>query len=374
MTPDLFSVPIVLDTSVLHSTSASSAPFQVLKGLAETGLVRVFVPELAAEEFRTQWRDKNQSNISQGVKALKALSSEALLPASVTTGAGHLSDQLSLVDLESLSNDFLTKYMKDNGFEILPLSFDQAKGAWKSYFVGNLPSKKVKHRPDIPDAHIVAALEELVANESNVLFASLDKGQREAASEVTGVICFDSLETVVKSAQLQPLLAKWQAGQKWKAVQNTLSFDEVTERVRGFVQANGGELLSWEEISDQSIPEDNHTASITMYGEADEVQIDGPEDWGGGLLRYRATYFSECLLSFQVFRGDAFDVPDWVSVSIGDFEKDHYFDAEGYAVVIAKVDVTVRIKLDDDVQDIDDRLEDISFESGSLELELGNYE
>jgi hypothetical protein len=80
MTPDLFSVPIVLDTSVLHDTSVSSAPFQVLKGLAESGLIRVFVPELAAEEFRTQWRDKNQSNISQGVKALKALSSEALLP------------------------------------------------------------------------------------------------------------------------------------------------------------------------------------------------------------------------------------------------------------------------------------------------------
>lgn len=205
------------------------------------------------------------------------------------------------------------------------------------------------------------------------MFASSDKGQRESASEIVNVACFESLEALIKSEQLKPLIAKWESEEKWKAVQKTIPFDEVAQLVKAFVQENGGELLSWEAVSDPSIPEDNHTALVSLFGEPEEVEIDGPQDWGGGLLRYNAKYFSECLLEFRVFRGDAFDVPEWVIVSIGDFEKDHYFDAEGYAVVIAEVDVTVKVKLDGDSAPLEDRIEDVSFETGSLELKLGSY-
>lgn len=374
MTPDLFSVAIVLDTSVLHNAGVSSAPFQVLKGLVHAGLVRVFIPELAMEEFRTQWRDKNQSNVAQSVKALKSLSGEALLPPSIVADAASLSDQLAMLDSEELSAQFAENYLKESGFKVLPMSFDQAKDAWRSYFSGNLPSKKVKHRPDIPDAHIVAALKEFLSKEATILFVSADKGQRESASLIEGIVCFDTLEATVKSPQLQPLIAKWKAEQKWQAVQETLPFADVHERVRKFIEDNGGELLSWESVSDPSIPEDNHTAQIEVFGEPGEIEISEPEDWGGGLLRYQATFFAECLLSFQVFRGDAFDVPEWVSVSIGDFEKEHYFDAEGYAVVVATVDVTVRIKLDEEAGDIDERIESMSFEIGSLELSLAPFD
>jgi hypothetical protein len=373
MTLDLFHAVIVLDTSVLHNAGATSAPFQVLRGLVAGGLSRVLIPELAVEEFRTQWRDRNQTNIGQGVKALKALAGEVVLQKEIVADAANLSARLSKVDIESLSSNFMDGYLSQNGFEIIPLSFDQAKDAWKSYFIGNLPSKKAKHRPDIPDAHIVAALKELSVKEATILFASSDKGQREAASEIVNVVCFDNLEALIKSEQLKPLIAKWESEEKWRAIQKTLPFGEVAQLVQAFVQENGGELLSWEMVSDPTIPEDSHTALVSLFGEPEEVEIGEPQDWGGGLLRYNATYFSECLLEFRVFRGDAFDVPEWVSVSIGDFEKDHYFGAEGYAVVIAEVDVTVRINLDDASVQITDRVEDISFEMGSLELKLANY-
>lgn len=66
-------------------------------------------------------------------------------------------------------------------------------------------------------------------------------------------------------------------------------------------------------------------------------------------------------------------MPEWVSVTLGDFEKDHYFDAEGYAQVIANVDVTVRIRLNAEFEDIDELIEDICFEQGSLELSLAQF-
>jgi hypothetical protein len=34
-------------------------------------------------------------------------------------------------------------------------------------------------------------------------------------------------------------------------------------------------------------------------------------------------------LEFPVFRGDVFDVPDWVHVYPGDYEEDHSFEASG---------------------------------------------
>lgn len=373
MTPDLFSPAIVLDTSILNNSSVSAAPFQVMKKLIEAGLTRVYVPELAIEEFRTQWRDKNQSNITQGIKSMKALAGETLLPDYITQNTKQLSESLTKLDLEELSKKFLDNYMANNGFLILPLTFEQARDAWRRYFVGNLPSKKIKHRSDIPDAHIVAALNEMSAKEAHVLFVTADKGQRESADENETVICFDSLDALIKSVQLTPLIAKWETEQNWQTLQATLPFEEVADRVTAFVLYTGGSLISWEEVHDSQIPEDNHSATITAYGEPDEIEIEGPEDWGVGILRYRATYFSESLLSFSVFKSDAFDVPEWVSVTLGDFEKDHYFDAEGYAQVIANVDVTVRIRLNAEFEDIDELIEDICFEQGSLELSLAQF-
>jgi hypothetical protein len=105
-----------------------------------------------------------------------------------------------------------------------------------------------------------------------------------------------------------------------------------------------------------------------MYGEPDDLEMVGPQDWGGGLVRYQATFASECLLSWAVYRSDAYSLPEWVSVS-GEVNE-HYLDAEGYAAVIAAVDVTVRIRVEQDEQGPAGSIVDISFEEDSLELSL----
>ena len=368
MTPDLFSTAIVLDTSALHGTSVSGAPFQVLKGLVAAGLVEVFVPYLAIEEFRTQWRERHLASAAQAGKALKALGGEAVLPDGLMNDAQGVASGLAKVDWETRSHQFASKYMQEHGFHALPLSLHKSTSAWADYFRGELPSKKVKHRPDLPDAHIIAALREFGSTHEEVSFVSSDKGQREAAEEIVGVTCFDSLDALVKSPKLQPFFAKWQTDQKWKLLQKSLSTDDISEYVHAFVASEGGDLISSTEIIDPAIPEDNHTALVTMYGEPDEIELEGPEDWGGGLMRYRATFFSECLLSWAVFRGDAYHLPEWVSVS-GEVNE-HYLDAEGYAVVEVNVDVTVKIRVEDDAHGAAGSIAEISFEDGSLELGL----
>lgn len=334
--------------------------------------MRVFVPQLALEEFRTQWREHHRANAAQSEKALSDFCSELVLPKSLITNAENLIAALDDISWEESSQKYASTYMEQNGFQSLPMTFDQCQVAWSDYFRGNLPSKQVKHRSDLPDAHIMAAVRELSSQEAEVLFVSADKRQREAASEIEGVEAFSTIEELIKSAKLKPSVAKWEADQNWQDVQANLSFDAIGAEVHDFVQANGAELLSWREVSDPSIPEDNHTALISMYGEPAALELSGPEDWGGGLLRYQATFISECLLSWAVFRGDAYHLPDWVSVS-GEVNE-HYLDAEGHAEVIATVDVTVRIRVEDDTGGTAGSIAEIAFEDSSIELDLASSE
>lgn len=372
---DFFYVPVALDTSVMHGISLVSAPYQVLIGLVESGLVKVLVPEIALEEFRTRWRDRTKGHVSDGIRASKALADEETLPVHIRANAAEMSGQLSYVDTENLSYTFLEEYLSETGFRPYPLSFDQAKEAWKNYFLGNLPSKKVKHRSDIPDAHIISALKEMQSTEKRkLLFVSLDKAQLESASELSDVECFDSLEALIKSEGLTPLVAKWQVDEKWKNLQESLNFDEILSAVESFVKSDGGDLLSWQEVHGSEIPDDNNSALISMFGEPSNIDIQDVQDWGGGILRYSLSYESECLLSFHVYRADAFSVPDWVSVTMGDPEEDHYFDAEGYANVAVDVDVTVRVNLNSEMPDAPLKIDDISFELSSLELSLADSE
>lgn len=53
----------------------------------------------------------------------------------------------------------------------------------------------------------------------------------------------------------------------------------------------------------------------------------------------------------MVYKGDAYSVPDWVSVSIGDFEDDDYFDASASAWVAVKIDVSFRAVVADEYDD-----------------------
>jgi hypothetical protein len=60
------------------------------------------------------------------------------------------------------------------------------------------------------------------------------------------------------------------------------------------------------------------------------------------------TFLINVELYFQVFRGDAYTVPEWVTVEDGDFETDHYFEAWGSVRLRVSFDLAFEaITLDD---------------------------
>ena len=202
----------------------------------------------------------------------------------------------------------------------------------------------------------------------SVYFVAQDKSLLESIGSDKSIRCFPNLDELLNSDELLELRNVWEEEKRWQAVRDAIDYDEVMEAVQNYVLEHGGELLSWQEVRARAIPEDNHTANIEMYGEPEDIELGSVEDWGGGLLRYGVSYLSECLIGFKVFRADAYDVPEWVSVSFGDPELDHYFDAEASVVVRVNVDVNVRIAIDD--MSGGTKIGEIGFEEGSIELEL----
>lgn len=126
--------------------------------------MEVCIPELVAEERRTQWRDKRAEPLRKGRGALEAIQADPMLTAG---HRGPLQTALDAVravdvDIERVSQDAYDSWIANHRIHKVPLSFNQAKWAWGSYFSGTPPHRKVKSREDIPDAHIFASARELL--------------------------------------------------------------------------------------------------------------------------------------------------------------------------------------------------------------------
>ncbi len=68
---------------------------------------------------------------------------------------------------------------------------------------------------------------------------------------------------------------------------------------------------------------------------------------GPGWLYVPFSFETDADLDMQVFRGDAFSVPDWVEVDLGDFEHDYYFEARGNRTLEIEGNISFRFTKED---------------------------
>lgn len=292
------------------------------------------------------------------------------LPLIGTKALTDAAEVLNSANVEQASKDRYAKYLDDNSFSVRELTIQEALAAWEGYFSGVAPYKEVKNRSDIPDAHIIASVAELSKDAPATYFVAGDKALYEAAKALSGVNAFQSLDDLIASPAIVQLRNELSAEKKWQKVKALVSDLSIQEKAAEFVMSHGSELLEWLEISDDLIPGDNHAALIQAYGEPYAISTGKVEDWGAGYLRCTVSYHVEALLSFSIFRGDAFDVPNWISVTVGDFEKDHYFEAEGYRELKIEAPVSIKIDIDAISSSSDEDIYEISIEESEAEVSV----
>jgi hypothetical protein len=337
---------LVFDTSIVRGTKWGSAPLQTLLELSKGELIDIYLPELAFEEWRTQWRDRHATGLLQGFSGLEALAADRLLPEMHRKAVEDALEACRAVDIEQLSRDRFDGILLENRLYKVPFSFEQAKEAWSSYFRGAAPHRSVKSREDLPDAHILAAVRELRGARGSLHCVTSDKGLLEALRNVEGVFTHSNFETLFDVSELRAARERWERDKAWQEVLPSVDFNVLQEEVHQFLEEHAGEYLVNLEVNSSKIPNDLDAASIRWASGAEFIEVSNPDDWGGGLLTYEVSFDVDALVLFLIDRADVFDRPSWVELSWAGDEVGRHVQAEGDVRLVVEGEVTVQVDLE----------------------------
>jgi rRNA-processing protein FCF1 len=362
-------VSVVVDTSIIKGAGWKKAPLLSLFALAKDGSIDLYIPETAYHEVRTQWREKYDASLRELNHALRSMQKADLLPASEKTVLEALDVEIKkATNSEDLSLTTFDNLFKEHNVTVRPCTPDQMARAWAAYFKGEPPFGSVKDREDLPDAHIFETIKDLASEKPSLFILCADGRLSKACATLPDVAVVGKIDDflndpIVKTAERETKLTK-----HWDSVKASLTA-EIDEEIIHFLHANAGDLLTGALVRDHGIPSDNNDAHVTMYGNIENISITDKDEFAKGYMSCVVSFTSECLLDFYVSKWDAYDVPDWVSVSGGDPEEDHYFEAEGEKEIAGSIELTLKINLREDYNDDEDIFEEIQI-SGKPDLHL----
>ncbi len=201
-------------------------------------------------------------------------------------------------------------------------------GAFDNYFKGNPPFSERKCRKDIPDALVIEGLKRVLSSDSTVVFVC-DDGNLRASGERLGAIVVETVPDALRHELISILhsnsdFALWWERNYLKVVIDLKSEQDKVFKILSDI-AIGLVDGSW--IRHYSIPDDNHEAFVLDSGEikVDRTLWDEAESLGEGLLSIPFVFTIALNLETSVYKGDYSEIPNWIKVSVGDFETGHYF-------------------------------------------------
>lgn len=342
MVPVAPKAAVFIDTSALRKSGLRAAPFQSLLELSKADLVDVFIPEIVFEEQRTQWRDRHLSKLREGTAALYSLLADDVFPTRQRLAAQAALKGLSGIDLEEASKEGFAALFKQNNVNMIPLSIEQVKTAWGHYFGGGGPMTSIKSRNDIPDAHIFVAAQEL-AGEKNELHCVCHDGALGAAlADVAGVSVYPSVDELMQAEFITQARTHWEAERVWLKIEPTLSQRDLLKEVTSYLEAEGGNFLTVMTVDSALIP--TSSAKIDWADGGEIVEVDNPDDWGGGFLSFEVAFECDAGISFLVLRDELQRLPSWVRYArSGSYPVQ---DAEGTVRLYVEGSVTAQIDLE----------------------------
>lgn len=169
---------LLLDTSYLRAVGARHPDFRKLLELAKRNDVKIFVPHIAWEEWRTQLLDDALQDVQRLRDAaeklrrpwLGGIAVDGLLPAGIVLPSDG--------EIGRRSVDAMERFATENGITVVPLGLDHAERAWGRYFRAEPPfnraQKRENRRKDIPDSWICEAAVDLGKDHAGLIALSGD--------------------------------------------------------------------------------------------------------------------------------------------------------------------------------------------------------
>ena len=360
---------LFIDSSSLPRNPAEPGhAYRSLKSLAEGGHIEMHISEISVSELATQLEINCEKKIAACERELKKLVRDPLGRGEALQGAiATLTEELEREGLGDVAERKVSGLVSELRLQVMEAEAEDTPEVWRRYFAGEPPFESRKNRKDLPDAFIYLAAKRLA--EENVgeelLCLCADENLAKALEETENWKVFGDANQLLQSEEFQTFCegleqeGKWWS--KWHEIAPQLSdgFPELKERVREQLES----ALADQTVT-EDVPGDGGEASVYSVQEMSELEVhwEKPLFLAPGWAVIYFTAEAELELDFLIHRSDTFDVPDWVHVTIGDFETDAYFEASGCQLFA--VEGTVMYELSDE------QIEQEAWGSGSVKIEI----
>lgn len=330
-------LPVVFDTSILTGikVESPSPELQLLQRLQQSGKIELLVPEMAAREWLGQRAEPAQRALDQLLAALKdvqrhpSLAEQSVIKSFLDS---KKTKELSPEVVSAASEKWHASRLRALGFTAIAFELGDLTFAIDRYIAGQPPYASKRGRKDIPDGLVLAGAFRARSGTKTAIFVCADERLRKAA-EAEGLTVAESLPDALKLESISSLHSNAAFALWWESnlsqVVAAIKSDE--NALDALLQDSLVNVVASVTVRHGDIPDDNNEAFVQSAGPFTDIVIewDQAESLGEGLVSVPMSFETTIELDFSVFRGDGLDVPDWVSVSYGDFEDDHYFEASG---------------------------------------------
>lgn len=345
-------ISVMIDTNALRGAGWRAASLGRLFTLSSAGDIDLYMSHVVVEELRTQWLAQYEAQVSATLKAVRVAANDPLLQDRLKTAWDGVRAAIEpLKDAKAASQASLEAYLAQRKVQVVEVDLEEYQEMLEMYFDGTPPFSGVKSRDDIPDALIYLNTRRIAASVEQLFVVGADKRLAAAIDDIENAKCVSDVDELLLEPDLVDLQAELETQQLWHKLKSAVTRDRLKPEVESFLKANQDRILAYKEVRSRVIPDDNDTAVISMYDEIEDVELENIEDWGGGWITIPVTFQCSVLADFYIYRSDAFDVPSWVSVSYGDFEDDHYFEAQADLELSVQIRLSARVDLREPLDD-----------------------
>lgn len=329
-------IHVLIDTSIYRQNpKRDSLNFIAIEKLADANWLKVHIPYIVEREFQTQQREiysKDLSNALSGLNGLERKQLSAKYSQKIKTIKDELDSKKDLI-LDDAEKQF-TKWAKKINANRFPLCLEQTNEALEAYFRGKPPFKNVKSRDDIPDSFIVQSVLK-ICNEvdTQLHFVANDNKLCESFSENDKIKTYKKLSDFVETRLVQQELKDLDFLDNLEEISKSLiTFEEENQEIHNTISSEIGEELVGKSIHDDSIYEDENSAIINGYHDAENIEIDFDDIYYYGNGHVGMSFSLKILVSayFYIFKSDYHAMVDYdmkPRPSVTD-HNDHYYEAE----------------------------------------------
>ena len=323
---------VALDTSIFRNNPTfNSLGFRALARLCKAEVYQLHLPYIVEREFQTQQVElitRDSKKALSGIKSLKRKPSSKGLQETLSEIEASIKDA-SIAAKKEAENQIVDWAESIDAIRH-PLSLDEATKAMEAYFKGTVPLKEPKIRDDIPDSFLVRSLENIAIQSGNLVVVATDKKVRDSFYDNAAVQTFDSLSAFIESEGVQEQIKELDLLEQFDEIKSAITaFEEDTSEISSAVASQIGSQLLYKTITGESIPDDNHEATIMSEDEPEEVDLDFDQFayYGYGLFGLGFSLSMPVQAYYYIFKSDYYTLdPDFLP-SISD-HNEHYFEAE----------------------------------------------